>query len=703
MLVTLLHLNANPNHTALTSGLGLIKGYSHSYRNRRVLAVVLLLGIATLTHATTYYLSSSTGNNSNPGTRGAPWRTMDAFLGRSFSPGDSILFKQGDQFEGQFRFFLQGSLSRPIVVGAYGEPGRIPSFIGDIPNAEWHPVNGRPDYYACFVGRNSIVTRGFESGTPMDGRSVGGLRLSVPAEQRAFLDSFPPSSFGPNGNSDTVWIRVSPGGDPKNVHLFRGANYIEDGSKHVIVQDLELLHFNEGLNITGSAQVLVQRLQIRSNLNIGIYFMERDTLCRAESCTLDSMGNTALYSRLGYHNSFSQNTISNVQNAILGIYAGDNDCCAIGLENNVGTLVINNTGFNIKRSVVDYFFDDSSTVASNHFTATGGGFFPHGRDHVIIDNQVTLNSGSNGINCNNMGSGPFIIQRNIIRNASSYGFRVTSTSNAHFLLSSNVIFSSSAGGCAFIDFPNDSILSSGNIYVGSGAFVQNKVVYETLSKYQAATANERGSFWFPDNHDLESPPLIETPQEGDTVSPTCTVVWHSTPIARFYHLQMDTASSFSMPAIDDSTMTDTLSTVRLTSTRRTWYLRVRGKNLLGWGRFCTTVRFDLSLPSDSGTPTLLNIPKEFRVFQNFPNPFNSSTKIVVSIPFLSRVELHLYNSLGQSTTTIFSGVLTPGFHTMDFSPTTLSSGWYLLAMTARPISGNNSESEYRIIRMVCLH
>jgi len=56
------------------------------------------------------------------------------------------------------------------------------------------------------------------------------------------------------------------------------------------------------------------------------------------------------------------------------------------------------------------------------------------------------------------------------------------------------------------------------------------------------------------------------------------------------------------------------------------------------------------------------IPTEFKLGKNFPNPFNPSTTIPVSLPEESDLSLKVYNVLGQEIKTIFNGTRDTGKH-----------------------------------------
>ncbi len=56
------------------------------------------------------------------------------------------------------------------------------------------------------------------------------------------------------------------------------------------------------------------------------------------------------------------------------------------------------------------------------------------------------------------------------------------------------------------------------------------------------------------------------------------------------------------------------------------------------------------------------IPKEFALEQNFPNPFNPTTAVPVTVPVTTEVKLKVYNLLGKEVKTLHNGSLEPGRH-----------------------------------------
>ncbi len=76
------------------------------------------------------------------------------------------------------------------------------------------------------------------------------------------------------------------------------------------------------------------------------------------------------------------------------------------------------------------------------------------------------------------------------------------------------------------------------------------------------------------------------------------------------------------------------------------------------------------------------LPTTFELGQNYPNPFNPTTKIPFELKTRSEVTLSVYNVLGQKVDEFNYGSMPPGAHTVDYEPSTQSSGVYFYKIVA---------------------
>jgi len=88
------------------------------------------------------------------------------------------------------------------------------------------------------------------------------------------------------------------------------------------------------------------------------------------------------------------------------------------------------------------------------------------------------------------------------------------------------------------------------------------------------------------------------------------------------------------------------------------------------------------------------IPVQFTLEQNFPNPFNPSTKIDYQIPIDSKVIMEVYNIAGQKVVELVNQDQAAGYYSIVFNSSSLtkniSSGIYFYRMTAiDKATGNN--------------
>jgi len=81
-----------------------------------------------------------------------------------------------------------------------------------------------------------------------------------------------------------------------------------------------------------------------------------------------------------------------------------------------------------------------------------------------------------------------------------------------------------------------------------------------------------------------------------------------------------------------------------------------------------------------------NLPVQYNLFANYPNPFNPSTMIAYDVPRRSNVQLSVYDVLGRKVATLVDDVQEPGSHHVQFNASNLSSGIYFYELRAGGIS-----------------
>jgi uncharacterized membrane protein len=96
--------------------------------------------------------------------------------------------------------------------------------------------------------------------------------------------------------------------------------------------------------------------------------------------------------------------------------------------------------------------------------------------------------------------------------------------------------------------------------------------------------------------------------------------------------------------------------------------------------------FDGSVTYSNEIEVDVNPVSEFSLNQNYPNPFNPSTTFEFIIPETALVDLSMYNMLGEKVATLVNDVLEEGNHKVEFNAAHLSSGVYLVKMSAGTFS-----------------
>jgi parallel beta-helix repeat protein len=119
-----------------------------------IIVSALLLCAGLSAHATTYYVSSISGNDSYTPTQATsmatPWRTtgkVNSYWG-SLNPGDSVLLQAGSVFTNPLNVWKGGAAGKPIVVSTYGS-GNMPLVTGFASMSSWTSMGGNIYQEAC--------------------------------------------------------------------------------------------------------------------------------------------------------------------------------------------------------------------------------------------------------------------------------------------------------------------------------------------------------------------------------------------------------------------------------------------------------------------------------------------------------------------------------------------------------------------------
>ena len=71
-------------------------------------------------------------------------------------------------------------------------------------------------------------------------------------------------------------------------------------------------------------------------------------------------------------------------------------------------------------------------------------------------------------------------------------------------------------------------------------------------------------------------------------------------------------------------------------------------------------------------------PEEFALSAAYPNPFNPSTSLDLSLNHSGNVNVKVYNVVGQVVTTLANGHMNAGYHTLTWDASSMASGMYFI-------------------------
>ena len=182
---------------------------------------------------------------------------------------------------------------------------------------------------------------------------------------------------------------------------------------------------------------------------------------------------------------------------------------------------------------------------------------------------------------------------------------------------------------------------------------------------------------------VPSVPVPVSPVGGTGVPRRAPLKWSSASPATSYHLQVATDAAFASMVVD-TTVSDTGITLSVTLAPETrYYWHVAASDIGLDGSYSAVDSFTTGTGIDAiDEPT--GVPAEFSLSNNYPNPFNPSTTIRVSLARAGVITLKIYDVLGRLVKVVTEGFQNAGSYTYEVDMERFSSGVYFYSLREGP-------------------
>ena len=175
-----------------------------------------------------------------------------------------------------------------------------------------------------------------------------------------------------------------------------------------------------------------------------------------------------------------------------------------------------------------------------------------------------------------------------------------------------------------------------------------------------------------------SPALASPPNASYNQLSTVRFIWHKSVGALSYRLQVSLDSAFTTFIVNDSTLTDSTIVVTNLTTNRYYWWRVNAKNANGTSPYSSVWKFGTFLVGLNQISSI--IPKETKLYNNYPNPFNPVTRIRFDIPVAEEIKFSVYDILGREIYSKAENILNAGIYEYQFDGSNCPSGIYFYSL-----------------------
>ncbi len=262
---------------------------------------------------------------------------------------------------------------------------------------------------------------------------------------------------------------------------------------------------------------------------------------------------------------------------------------------------------------------------------------------------------------------------NAVQSADYYNYQISAYQDFHDLLYNNN--STSLG------------VMINNLPIHSKWYWRVRAVEDRLDDYYGPFSNIR-SFTT-----AISPPTLVSPfngQQGVLSNPT--LKWNTVAGRTSYNFMISSNIIFTDTIYSNNSDTNFFNIPEeILHLNTTYYWKVRSRDSFGYGIYSSVWNFKVRV---TGVQTISDvIPTEYKLFTNYPNPFNPTTKIKFDLPNSSIVRINVFDITGRMINEILNMNLNAGSYETEFNGANLSSGIYYYRIEA----GNFVETKKMIL------
>ena len=193
---------------------------------------------------------------------------------------------------------------------------------------------------------------------------------------------------------------------------------------------------------------------------------------------------------------------------------------------------------------------------------------------------------------------------------------------------------------------------------------------------------------------VPGPPALVSPLNNTMgISLTPLLRWSFTSNSTSYYVNLSSDSSFNT-ILFDSVITSLLQVTvpqNILSGDSKYFWRVNATSSGGSGPWSSVWNFRTTISGVNQVTSI--VPDEFKLNDNFPNPFNPVTKFSFQIPKSTFVSIDVFDNRGRKIEKIFSGMMTAGKYEVNFNGINYASGIYFYRVT----TAENSETKKMVL------